>query len=287
MKPLLSATLEDPSKLPFPVAVSPKLDGLRCLIQDGVALSRNLKPFRNLHVQQLLCGLPTGLDGELVVGEPNRGHVLNRTQSGIMSAEGTPEFTYWAFDNFENPQLPFTQRFNSLVNVSHPNVKIVPHQAVTNLKVLLEFERAVLADGYEGIMVRGLTGAYKFGRATNNEAILWKFKRFRDSEAVVEQLLEGVTNQNEATVDALGHTKRSTHQENMVGSSQVGTIIARDLETGQLLQVSPGRMTKDLREYYWHNPHKLLGEIITVKWFEYGVKDAPRFCTFQNMRPPE
>lgn len=287
MKPLLAATLEDPSKLRFPLVVSPKLDGLRCIIQDGVALSRNLKPFRNAHVQKLLSTLPNGLDGELIVGEPNVGHVLNRTQSGIMSAEGAPEFTFHMFDNFSEPKVPFVSRFNSLSSLKHRHAKMVPHKVIGSLAELEEFERGVLNDGYEGVMLRKLDGQYKFGRSTPGEGILWKFKRFSDGEAIVEVLLEGVTNKNEATLDALGHTKRSHHQENMQMAGRVGTIVARELKTGQQIYVSPGRMPFTMREYYWENPQKLVGETINIRWFEYGSMDAPRFCTFQGIRLAE
>ena len=130
-KPLLSATLEDPLRLTWPVMVSPKLDGLRCVIKDGQALSRNLKPFRNAYVQDTLRGLPDGLDGELIVGEANRGNVLGRTQSGIMSADGYPDFNYHVFDTFDRPDEPFYIRHAMLLNVDHPLVSIVPHVALS------------------------------------------------------------------------------------------------------------------------------------------------------------
>src|SRR5262245_23328965 len=98
-KPMLSATLESPINLQFPVLMSYKLDGLRCIIKDGHAMSRNLKPFRNKYVQKHLgTGRYEGLDGELIVGEPNEGHVLGRTQSGIMSEDGEPDFMFHVFD---------------------------------------------------------------------------------------------------------------------------------------------------------------------------------------------
>ncbi len=45
MKPMLSHTIEDTSKIKFPVLVSQKLDGIRCLIINGVAVSRNSKAY--------------------------------------------------------------------------------------------------------------------------------------------------------------------------------------------------------------------------------------------------
>ena len=50
MKPMLSHTITDTSDVKYPVLVSQKLDGIRCLIIDGVAVSRNLKPIRNNRV---------------------------------------------------------------------------------------------------------------------------------------------------------------------------------------------------------------------------------------------
>ena len=45
IKPLLAC--EEPlDDVKFPVYVSTKLDGIRCLIIDGVAYSRSLKPIR-------------------------------------------------------------------------------------------------------------------------------------------------------------------------------------------------------------------------------------------------
>lgn len=282
-RPLLSATLEDPMRLTWPVLVSPKLDGLRCIIKDGMALSRNLKPFRNKFVQAQLAGLPNGLDGELIVGEPNQGNVLGRTQSGIMSAEGEPNFMFYMFDTFDMPSRPFKARHWSLFDVDHPRAVVVPHKQVHDQKAFTELEQLFVDQGYEGIMVRSIHGQYKYGRATHNDQLLWKFKRFKDAEAFVTGLEEGVTNLNELTTDALGHSKRSNHQENKIAAGRVGTILAKNVSTGQQLRVSPGEMTMEDREYYWKNQHELIGQTITIKYFDYGILDQPRFCTFKAL----
>jgi DNA ligase-1 len=284
-KPLLSATLTDKEleKLTYPVLVSPKLDGLRCLIQNGQAVSRNLKPFRNKHVQEVLAGLPDGLDGELIVGSPNEGHVLNRTQSGIMSEDGQPDFTYWIFDNYA-AKGAFFDRYDSLLDISHPHVKVVVHYGVSSLEDLLLNEKLFLEHNYEGLMVRGPSSKYKEGRATLNEQILGKLKRFRDGEAEIMSIEQGWHNMNEQTTDALGRAKRSNHMANKVGNGQVGTIIGRDLATEQIIQISPGRMTVDMRQHYWERPAELIGKIAKYKTFDYGTLDAPRFSTFQAFR---
>ena len=280
-KPLLSATLEDPLRLVWPVMVSPKLDGLRCIIKDGRALSRNLKPFRNKYVQESLRGLPDGLDGELIVGEPNRGNVLGRTQSGIMATDGTPDFTFHVFDTFDRPEDPFFVRHALLLNVVHAQIKVVPHTKLWGIEAFIEYEKDIVDNGYEGVMIRGTHGRYKFGRATHNDQLLWKFKRFRDGEALVTGIEEGVTNTNEQTRDALGASKRSHHQDGMLPAGRVGTILATDEATGQQLRISPGEMTAEDRIYYWEHQSEIIGHRITFKTFDYGALNVPRFTTFK------
>ena len=123
-KPMLAATLENVSQLRFPLLASAKLDGLRCVLMNGVAYSRNLKPFRNAYVQEQLSHIAHyDLDGELIVGAPNQGHVLGRTQSGIMSRAGEPDFTFHVFDRFTDAMLPFAMRVKELNHLSGPRVR--------------------------------------------------------------------------------------------------------------------------------------------------------------------
>ncbi len=65
---------------------SPKLDGIRCTIQEGGAYSKSLKLIRNKHVQSLLANNEHlgGLDGELIVGSPTAPDVYGTTTSNIM-----------------------------------------------------------------------------------------------------------------------------------------------------------------------------------------------------------
>lgn len=284
-RPTLSATLVDPETLKYPVYVSPKLDGLRCLIRDRVAISRNLKPFRNKYVQDQLRGLPDGLDGELIVGSPTAGHVLNRTQSGIMSSDGEPDFTYWVFDNYMASGGWVTR--NNACGFIHPRAQAVTHYLVYSCEELLVHEKKFLEEGYEGLMVRAVHGPYKHGRSTLSEGYLCKLKRFTDGEAVVTSLIEGVHNENELTRSATGAAQRSHHQENKTPAGCVGTIVATNCVTGVHMQVSPGRMTHDMRRHYWLHQDQLIGKTIKYKSFEYGQKDAPRFATFQDFRHPE
>ena len=74
MKPmLLPRETPDLDNLQYPVYVTPKLDGIRCLFKGGVALSRTLKPIPNKSIQAWAkkhAKILEGMDGELIVGSP-------------------------------------------------------------------------------------------------------------------------------------------------------------------------------------------------------------------------
>lgn len=100
-KPMLAAAVEDVSALTFPLIASPKLDGIRCIVRNGVAYSRSNKPIRNRYIQQCVSEYSSdleGLDGELIVGSPTACDVYRVTNSAVMSADGTPDFKFFVFD---------------------------------------------------------------------------------------------------------------------------------------------------------------------------------------------
>jgi len=231
----------------------------------------------------MLWDLPDGLDGELIVGSPTEGNVLNRTTSGIMSADGEPDFKFYVFDNFLL-NTEFTHRITHVHGVQHQFVQAVPHKIVHNEMEFAQAERIYLKQGYEGIMSRSPHGHYKYGRSTNMEQILHKFKQFTDSELLITKVLEGQRNENEATRDALGGSARSTMSAGMVRSGMVGTIVGTDVKSGQTLEISPGRMTHDMRQYYWEHQDQIVGKLANYRYFGYGNVAAPRFATFQAFR---
>ena len=196
-KPLLSATIEDTAALRYPVLVSTKLDGIRCIVIDGVACSRNLKPIRNAYVQACI-GKPeySGLDGELIVGNVFAADCYRQTNSGVMSGDGEPDFQFHVFDRVDMPEAMFHERLGLVPSL--PFVEPVPHWQVDNEAQLLEIEANLLARGAEGVMVRSLGGAYKFGRSTLKDGILGKLKRFSDADYEVVGYQERMRNDNAA-----------------------------------------------------------------------------------------
>jgi DNA ligase 1 len=285
IKPMLAGKLTDFDSLSYPVLVSPKLDGVRCLIINGTPMSRNMKPIPNLAVRSILGGLPP-MDGELIVGEPRAPDAFNRTQSGVMSTEGIPHFRYWVFDCLTTAQYPFTQRLElakSYALSSGKNVEYVAHKLIKSTEGLLEYEAKMLLAGYEGIMVRSPDGPYKHGRSTEREGWLLKLKRFEDSEAEVIGFIEKERNDNELTTDALGRAKRSSHKAGKRAADTLGALIVQDVVTGQRFNIGTG-FSEAERTDIWERRGQILGKVAAYRYQPAGVKDAPRFPTWLGWR---
>ena len=282
---MLSASLDgvDLSTLRYPLLVSPKLDGVRCLVWEGVAYSRNAKPIRN-HFVQAWAKNYHNLDGELIVGSPTDPHCLNSTQSGVMSFAGEPDFAFWCFDSPERVTPKFAANLEWLADeVGGERIGHVDHTLVHNPLELLGAEAQALEQGYEGVMLRDPAGPYKQGRSTLREGYLMKLKRFQDGEAVVVRLEEGHVNQNELERDELGRAKRSKTREGLVPSGMVGTIIAVDPKWGEL-RIAPGTMSHHDRQSLWLYRDGIVGKTIHWRSFGYGVKDKPRFPRYYGIR---
>lgn len=282
-KPMLSASLDnvDLATLRYPLLLSPKLDGFRCIVWEGVAYSRNAKPIRNAFIQKWAKDFHN-IDGELIVGSPTDANCFGATSSGVTSADGEPDFRFHLFDCVKETQ--FGRRLDHVQreHMECPRIECVPHKVVNHEGELLWHEKQFLEQGYEGIMLRDPKGPYKSGRSTLREGYLMKLKRFMDGEAVVVRLEQGRTNNNEAFKDELGRTKRQTLAENMAGNGMIGTLICKDPKWGEI-RVAPGKMTHDDRMWYWNNQDLMRNKAIHWRSFGYGTKDAPRHARFYGI----
>jgi DNA ligase-1 len=250
----------------YPVLCTPKFDGIRCVIRDGVALSRKLKPIPNSHIQALLSDLPDNLDGELML----TGKTFNQIQSAVMREDGNPRIVFHVFDIVDT-KMPYTKRVEMLKEMHLPSYvkKVLP------VEIHKEYD-------FEGIMIRSPGGPYKFGRSTAKQGWLCKLKRFTDAEAVIVGYEELMHNENEAEVDELGLTKRSHKKAGMVPAGTLGAWIVEN-EEGQQFKVATGMTAAD-REEYWEKKDDMIGQLVKYKFQESGAKDLPRFPVFLGIR---
>src|SRR6185312_2133715 len=109
-----------------------------------------------------------------------------------------------------------------------------------------------------------------------------KLKRFEDSEATIIGFEERMQNNNEATEDAFGHTKRSSHKDNLVPSNTLGTLLVKDIKNGVEFGLGTGFDDK-IRKLIWDNKEKYLGKIVTYQ-YQKIEKDRPRFPSWKGFR---
>lgn len=287
-KPLLAAPVDFDKLDLTDMAASVKLDGIRAIVRDGVLVSRNLKPIRNRHVQQLF-GRPEfeHLDGELILGDPTSKSCYLDTNSAVMSADGTPDVTFHVFDHVGAPATCYESRLALAGGVAngYSKITLVEQHPVRDLAHVEGLESQWLELGYEGLMLRKLRGAashYKFGRSTAKEGTLLKLKRFDDAEAKIIGVEELMKNGNEATKNALGHTERSAHKENLIPMGTLGALICETPE-GVVFKIGTG-FDQKTRADLWARRDTLTTCWVKYKSFNIGVKDAPRFPVFLGLR---
>ncbi len=286
IKPMLAATaaLTD---IKYPIYASPKLDGVRGLIIDGVLHSRSLKQFPNQFVHnRFSLDKLDGLDGELILGSPTAKDVYRVTNGACARKTGTPDVKLYAFDA-HSYDGPFSERIKlaGLTLEISPHVKVLTQTLITNEAELLKVESKMLGLGYEGLILRAPDGAYKYGRSTVRDQGMLKLKRFTDSEFLLLEVIEEMHNANEATKNELGRTARSSHKANMVPTGRMGSLRVKDIHNGVEFSIGTGFDDED-KNWFWKNRKKLESKFVgKYKHFEVGAKDLPRFPVYLGPRP--
>lgn len=278
-KPMLAVDA-DLDKLKFGLLASPKLDGIRAVVRNGVVYSRSNKPIPNKHVQNLFSSFEH-FDGELIVGEPTDPLVYRNTTSGVMSVDGEPDVCLYVFDHIQNMKDSYRLRSRRLTKKHR--VIVLEQEYIETLDDLLAYESNALSQGYEGLILRNLDAPYKMGRSTVREGYLLKLKRFSDAEALVVGFEERMRNDNEAFTDELGRTKRSSHKENKVGRGDLGALVCRTLEGNAVFSIGTG-FTDEERKALWEASSSLVGRIVKYKFFDIGGYEVPRHPVFLGFR---
>lgn len=261
-RPMLAGECKAMTDLELPGYVSPKLDGIRCIIHPRLGpVTRNLKPIPNRYIRGLLKPewMPA-FDGELIVGDPTNPASWNETQSGVMSEEGKPPFTFFVFDLVDcAPVTGFRKRYAELTRIitkdfrrEAPFVRLLAHTQVNTHKTLRAYEDDHVRAGYEGIMFRAPSGPYKWGRSTPTEGYLMKIKRFRDAEAIIVGFEEKKHNANAAKKNALGLTERSSHKANQIAMNTLGALVVRATYSALGIETPPpGSAERDTLSGLW------------------------------------
>ena len=315
-RPLLSATItrfeEDEGKLyavherrgkvdrqpiQFPLILSPKIDGIRCLLLDGLCFSRSMKPIPNAHIRYILRNCSYDFDGELVVGDHTNPKVFNGTTSGVMSYDGEPNFTYFVFDRIPDEYLStaYRHRFHSMHELLRgtrptpsnvpPQVRPVEWHTVHNVEDVEKWAKHYGELGYEGVMLRDPDALYKQGRSTLKEGVLMKLKPFEDAEAKVIGFEELMHNNNVPAKSEIGLQVRSAHKANQVPGNTLGMLVCESKEW-PLFKIGSG-FSQFERQEIWDNRSEFLNKLVTFKFQRHGSIDAPRSPIYKGWRLEE
>lgn len=307
MKPLLADDWKE-EKLVFPLIGQPKIDGVRGLNMVGKLTGRSLKQFGNKHATQYFSHSSLiGFDGEMAAESEVHPDLCRLTTSALASHAGEPWIMWHLFDyvtpETRNNGYEYRWHYGNLMREkledSNPDLashlRMVSSVFLRNRDELEEFDSKNLELGYEGTILRDPNAPHKEGRS-GSKPILWRIKRFVDFEFLITGYEEGEHNANEATINPLGYTERSTHQANMVPNGMIGALlglVVKDVEIGGVMfeagspiKVAAGRMTHDERKRYFENFGLLNNKIGKAKVFPKGMKDKLRFPTFQSLRDP-
>lgn len=289
--PSTGANLDELKALSYPIACSAKLDGIRGVITTNGVLSNSLKPIGNQHIQQQLNNPNLfGLDGELIVGSPHinfavsQDDVFNRTSGNVRRSAGKPDFKFYVFDCFKHKDLSYADRWLNIMGnyVSvNPYVVVLEQRICKTWQEALAYEESLLAQGYEGMMVRSLTAPYKEGRATKKESYILKRKPLEQDEAIIIDCFEQLKNNNVKATNELGDSFRTNHQENKEGKDTLGGFVLKSSRWEDSFNcgtIIGG--TQEWRKYIWEqykaNPKNILGQIVTYVYQGIGSLDKPR-----------
>lgn len=319
MKPQLARDVEL-EKLIFPCIVQPKIDGVRALNLTGTLTGRSLDPFKGYGITEHFSRPEyIGLDGEMILGDnPMSRERLCSATTGAMSAfKGVTEMAdlFWyvfdapAFGSTPNTitpsSLPYIERFAharvralQLAAAGH-RIRIVPSNVIETKALALWYIEKYLDEGFEGAIFRNPAALPKEGRPTAKGQELMRHKPWIDFEMLVTGVTEGKSNQNEAKINTLGRTERSSAKAGMVPNGMIGSlqgVLLADVKNlqgevvfrkGLKITAGTGEMTEDEARAWFLDQRQIVGWIVKVKTLMHGVKDLPRMPTFVSKRMAE
>lgn len=234
-------------KINFPCIVQGKLDGERAIFnpKTGKFTSRLGNIFHNLeHISNQLSAANNILDGELYSDAMPFEKLSGLLKRKVMVPEHLL-IKYHVFDVVS--QDDFQLRNNAVNNIS--NCENVVKVNAIHCKEPDDADHLLTTfvnDGYEGIMLRNLTGPYEHKRSYN----LQKYKLFKDSEFLI------IDYKRENNTDA----------------------VVWICETSSKLQFSarPADTISD-RTLTDEQAAALVGKFLTVRYQELTTKGVPRF----------
>ena len=281
----------EPYAVHLPMLGSYKIDGIRAINRGGL-VSRTMKSIRSAFArEQFGSGLYEGLDGELIVPPTavrEADTLYHATESAVMTVNDRSPLLWMVFDKWNasgtyiDRQLAFQEQIDAN---PHEYIRILEQRLLVTLADIRVMEEEALSAGHEGLILRRPDRSYKQGRSTFKEGGIIKLARRVMFEAEIIGFNEMMHNDNEATTDARGYTKRASHQTNLRPAGMLGSFVARHLRTGVVFNLG-GKMDHTFRKYVHEHQSEFLTRIARCSSKPYGEKDLPRQPSWEGWRDP-
>ena len=293
-RPMLAPnTTIDIKTLKYPLLVSYKLDGIRCIFKDGQMYSRSLKQFPNIqlrkrfeHFTKLSSDKNIILDGELLAKSLTFNELSGITRQ--LDKELPEDLYFYCFDIIENENFdtPFGQRISPLTCdyvKDIKNLKIVKQKLLYTVEEVNKYYEEALDWGCDGLILRDPNGKYKFGRGTVKEGLIYKMKPFQTFDAKIIDVIQAteVREGAEKKINELGRSVTSKKKDDRILIEKASAFVVK--YEGLDLKVTIA-MTDEEKEEVWHNRKKYIGRTIEYKGMLVGSKDLPRHPVFLRFR---
>lgn len=261
--PMLAHKYADYShKIEWPAIASYKIDGIRLIadVKNTVkCTSRTGKEIKYIsHItDELAKNCPDlTIDGELYSHTIDFEEITSIVRKSKNEDPRMHEIYFYVFDliNDQSYHERLIKLDSLVVGLKH--VKIVPWKIVKNEEELIAFHKKAVSEGFEGTMVRNIASLYQPNKRSTD---LLKFKDFIDEE-----------------FEIVGWK---------VGKGKFANVptFQFKMKSGDLFEAVP-KGNEAMRAEYLKDAKKLIGQMATVRFFEYTSKGIPRFPVMIALR---
>jgi len=283
----------DLDTIKYPMLASTKLDGIRCIFVDGNMLSRSLKQIPNKQLQEKFKHLKEYskthdviLDGEfygLGLTFQEITHCVMTEDLDLIDEKLPEKLKFFCFDAIinKNPEQPFEERHNYIAKLKLRDLVVVNQLEIQDKKEIDFLFDKVLADGYEGLILKSHASAYKFGRATIKSGDMYKVKPFLTFDSKIIAVEERMENLAESFTNELGRTQRHSFKNEVKPTGLAACFVVKYNGFEQRVIITGDEA---FRREIWQNKNKYIGRTIEFKGMTLGSVDKIRHPTFLRFR---